>query len=119
MTYTDLLPSLVSQNLIEKRVAHPVPDKLPRWYKPNEHCAFHSYALGHDTENCFVFIGKVQDLVILGMIKFGDMPNVVTNPFLKHGAVNMNTEDETLIMDVLKVKTPESEDSSSCSRPVF
>lgn len=39
------------------------------------------------------------------MIKFGDMPNVATNPFPEHGAVNMITEDENLIMDILKVKT--------------
>ncbi|KAI5419822.1 hypothetical protein KIW84_043832 [Lathyrus oleraceus] len=105
MTYTNLPPSLLAQNLIEKRVTPPVPDKLPRWYKPNEHCAFHSYAPGNDTENCFVFKGKVKGLVRSGIIKFGDMPNMETNPFPEHRAVNMITEDENLIMDVLKVKT--------------
>lgn len=105
MTYTNLLPSLLAQNLIEKRVAPPVPDKFPRWYKPNEHCAFHSYTPGNDIENCFVFKGKVQGLVRSGMIKFGDMPNMATNLFPEHRAVNIITEDENLIMDVLKVKT--------------
>ncbi|XP_050897725.1 uncharacterized protein LOC127104588 [Lathyrus oleraceus] len=104
-TYTYLLPSLLAQNLIEKRVTPPMTDKLPRWYKPNEHCACHSDAPGHDTENYFVFKGTVQELMRLGMIKFSDMPNVATNPFPEHGAVNMITEDENLIMDVLKVKT--------------
>ncbi|XP_050889459.1 uncharacterized protein LOC127094708 [Lathyrus oleraceus] len=89
----------------KKRAAPPVPDKLPRRYNPNEHYAFHSNAPGHDTENFFVFKGKVQELVRLGLIKFGDMPNVETNPFPEHGAVNMVTEDENLIMDVVKVKT--------------
>lgn len=82
-----------------------MPDKLPRWYKPNERCAFHSDAPGHDIENCFVFKGKVQELVRLGLIKFGDTPNMETNSFPEHGAVNVITEDENLIMDVLKVKT--------------
>ncbi|XP_050889460.1 uncharacterized protein LOC127094709 [Lathyrus oleraceus] len=103
--YSNLLPFLLAHNLVEKRIAPPVPDKLPRRYKPNEHCAFHSNAPGHDTENFFVFKGKVQELVRLGLIKFGDMPNVETNPFHEHGAVNMVTEDENLIMDVIKVKT--------------
>lgn len=105
MTYTNLLPSLIAQNLIEKRDAPLVSAKLPIWYKPNECCAFHSDALGHDTENCFVF-KWVQGLVRLGMIKLDDMPNVETNPFLEHGAVNMIIEDENLIMDILKMKTP-------------
>lgn len=105
MKYTDLLPFLLAQNLIEKRVAPPVPDKLPKWYKPNERCIIHSNAPGHVIENCFVFKGKVQELVRLGMIKFGDMPYVATNPFPEHEAVNMITKDESLIMDVLKVKT--------------
>ncbi|XP_050915318.1 uncharacterized protein LOC127130333 [Lathyrus oleraceus] len=91
---------------MEKYAPPPVPDKLPRWYKPNEHCAFHSDVLGHDTENFFVFKGKVQELMRLGLIKFGDTPNVATNPFPEHGVVNVITEDENLIMDVLKVKTP-------------
>ncbi|XP_050890606.1 uncharacterized protein LOC127096021 [Lathyrus oleraceus] len=104
MTYTDLLPSLLTQNLIEKRVAPLVPDKLPRWYKPNEQCAFHSDASGHDTG--FVFKGKIHELVRLRMIKLSDMPNVATNPLPENVAVNMITEDENLIMDVMKVKTP-------------
>lgn len=99
MTYTDLLPSLLAQNLIEKHVTPLVPDKFPRWYKPNEHCAFHYDAPGHDTGNVFVFKGKVQELVRLGMIN-GDMTNMATNPFPEHGAVNVITEDENLIMDV-------------------
>ncbi|XP_050876704.1 uncharacterized protein LOC127080428 [Lathyrus oleraceus] len=102
IAYTDLLPFLL---LVEKHAAPPVPDKLPKWYKRNERCVFHSDAPGHDTNNCFVFKGRVQELVRLGLIKFGDTPNVETNPFPEHGAVNVITEDENLIMDVLKVKT--------------
>lgn len=90
---------------MEKYAAPPVHNKLPKCYKPNKHCAFHSDASGHDTENCFIFKGKVQEHVILGLTKFGDMQNVTANPFPEHGALNVITEDENLIMDVLKMKT--------------
>ncbi|XP_050919689.1 uncharacterized protein LOC127137259 [Lathyrus oleraceus] len=85
--------------------APPVPDKLPRWYKPNECCAFHSDAPRHDTENFLVYKGKVQELVRLGLIKFGDSPNMKTNPFLEHVAINVIIEEENLLMVVLKVRT--------------
>lgn len=41
----------------------------------------------------------------LGLIKFGDTPNMKTNPFPEHVAVNVIIEDENLIMVVLKVRT--------------
>ncbi|KEH16522.1 hypothetical protein MTR_0155s0050 [Medicago truncatula] len=53
MTYAELLPILLQENLIKTRAPPRVPDTLPAWYQSNLSCAFHQGAPGHDIEHCF------------------------------------------------------------------
>lgn len=41
MTYTELYPTLIVENLVQLRQPPAVPQKLPWWYKAEASCAFH------------------------------------------------------------------------------
>ena len=51
MKYTDLLPTLLMEDLVQTRPPPPIPKKLPTHWKPDLTCAFHQGAQGHDVEN--------------------------------------------------------------------
>ncbi|KAH1265648.1 hypothetical protein GmHk_01G001318 [Glycine max] len=70
MTYKDLLPSLIANQM----------PLFPRWYNPNATCAYHGGTPGHLTEQCMAFKRKVQK----------DWPNVKTNPLANHGGGAVN-----------------------------
>ncbi|KAI5397004.1 hypothetical protein KIW84_062998 [Lathyrus oleraceus] len=68
-----------------------IPANPQWWYKPDQHCVYHSGAPGHNVENCFPLKTKVQDLMRCGILSFEDAgPNVTKNPLPEHGkSVNM------------------------------
>ena len=81
MTYTELYPSLISKNLVRPRQQPAVPKKLPWWYKPEDSCAHHQGAPGHDLEDCLTLKTEVQRLIQEGILNFKDTgPNIKTNP---------------------------------------
>ncbi|KAI5436608.1 hypothetical protein KIW84_022929 [Lathyrus oleraceus] len=53
MSYAELYPSLIERKLITPRDPPARPANPQWWYKPDQHCVYHSGALGHDVENCF------------------------------------------------------------------
>ncbi|KAI5390126.1 hypothetical protein KIW84_075450 [Lathyrus oleraceus] len=91
MSYTELYPSLIERKLITPRDPPAVPANPQWWYKPDQHCVYHSGAPGHNIENCYPLKTKVQDLMRCGILSFEDSgPNVTKNPFPEHGkSVNM------------------------------
>ncbi|KAI5429344.1 hypothetical protein KIW84_034087 [Lathyrus oleraceus] len=95
MTYTELYPSLLERKLVSPRDPPAIPANPQWWYKPDQHCAYHSGAPGHNVENCFPLKNKVQDLMRSGILSFEDSnPNVTRNPLPSHGkSVNMIQED--------------------------
>ncbi|KAI5433908.1 hypothetical protein KIW84_020951 [Lathyrus oleraceus] len=91
MSYAELYPSLIDRKLITTRDPPVVPANLQLWYKPDQHCVYHSSAPGHNIENCYPLKTKVQDLMRCGILSFEDSgPNVTKNPLPEHGkSVNM------------------------------
>ncbi|KAI5423484.1 hypothetical protein KIW84_046439 [Lathyrus oleraceus] len=91
MSYAKLYPSLIERKLITPREPPAVPANPQWWYKPDQHCVYHSGTPGHNIENCYPLKTKVQDLMRCGILSFEDSgPNVTKNPLLEHGkSVNM------------------------------
>ncbi|XP_050897058.1 uncharacterized protein LOC127103860 [Lathyrus oleraceus] len=57
-----------------------MPEPLSWWYKPDQHCAYHQGAPGHDIENIYSLKYEVQRLVRSRMVSFEDRaPNVKSN----------------------------------------
>ncbi|KAI5423665.1 hypothetical protein KIW84_030042 [Lathyrus oleraceus] len=79
------------RKLITPREPPAVPANPQWWYKPDQHCVYHSGAPGHNVENCYPLKTKVQDLMRCGILSFEDSgPNVTKNPLPEHGkSVNM------------------------------
>ena len=74
MTYLELLPILLKDNLVQTRVPPRVPNKLSVWYQSDLSCAFHQGAPSHDIEHCFSLKIEVQKLIeanIFSKIEFG------------------------------------------------
>ncbi|KAH1238742.1 hypothetical protein GmHk_08G023351 [Glycine max] len=91
MTYEDLLPSLITNQMavISPGRIHQPP--FPKWYNPNATCAYHGKTPGHSTEQCMAFKCKVQSLIEAGWLTFQeDRPNVKTNPLSNHGGGAVN-----------------------------
>jgi len=111
MTYAEILPWLLSRDLVQTREPPPVPEKLPVWYRPDQTCAFHQGGRGHNIENCYGLKNAVQRLIDGKRIFFTDSaPNVQTNPLPNHGVavVNMVTDVQQShrILDVQHIRTP-------------
>jgi len=91
MTYEDLLPSLIANQMAVitpgKIYQHP----FPKWYDPNATCAYHGKTPGHSTKKCLALKYKVQHLIDAGWLMFQeDRPNVKTNPLANHGGGVVN-----------------------------
>ncbi|XP_028186751.1 uncharacterized protein LOC114373483 [Glycine soja] len=91
MTYRELLPSLIANQL-----AVVVPGKIfqslfPKWYNPSATCAYHGGTLGHSIEQCLALKSKVQSLIEAEWLTFQeDGPNIKTNPLANHGGGAVN-----------------------------
>ncbi|XP_014519743.1 uncharacterized protein LOC106776790 [Vigna radiata var. radiata] len=70
MTYTQLLPDLLRNNLIEVCPTRPTRPPYPKKYDINARCDYHEGARGHSTEACKALKHKVQSLIDLGCLKF-------------------------------------------------
>ncbi|KEH19436.1 hypothetical protein MTR_8g059190 [Medicago truncatula] len=72
MTYAELLPILLQENLIKTRAPPRVPNTLPAWYQSNLSYAFHQGAPGHDIKHCFSLKTEVQKLIEANILLFED-----------------------------------------------
>ncbi|KAH1203165.1 hypothetical protein GmHk_17G049478 [Glycine max] len=95
MPYVDLLPSLISNQMVVVNPGKIYQSPFPRWYNPNGTCAYHGGVSGHSIEQCMAFKHKVQSLIDVGWLTFQeDNPNVRTNPLTSHGSLAVNTVEE-------------------------
>ncbi|RDY12195.1 hypothetical protein CR513_03054, partial [Mucuna pruriens] len=91
MSYTELLPLLLQQNLLDMIPLKPIQLPYPKSYDPNTKCDFHDGVIGHSTEKCWGLKHKVQDVIDGGWLNFKEhRPNVKSNPLPTHGGVSIN-----------------------------
>ncbi|RDX75833.1 hypothetical protein CR513_44247, partial [Mucuna pruriens] len=92
MPYTELLPRLLEQKLVEIIPLKPLEPPYPRSCSPNARCDYHCEAIGHATERCWSLKHKVQDLLDGGLLGFQNQgPNVQSNPLPTHKGMAINT----------------------------
>ncbi|XP_020215417.1 uncharacterized protein LOC109799282 [Cajanus cajan] len=110
MTYTELLPHLVQNALIEPLPIKHVQPPYPRGFDSNAKCEYHAGAIGHSTEKCWGLKHKVQDLIDAGLLSFKESePNVRSNPLPGHGTSSINAIKEECtpqVTEVEKIQTP-------------
>ncbi|KAL5153334.1 hypothetical protein HKD37_19G052913 [Glycine soja] len=70
MTYKDLLPSLIANQLAVVTPGKVFQPPFPKWYDPNVTCKYHGGAPGHSIEKCLAFKHKVQHLIDAGWLTF-------------------------------------------------
>ena len=70
MTYAELLPILIQENLVQTRAPPRVPNVLLVWYQPDLSYAFHQGAPDHDIDYCFSLKIKVQKLIEANILLF-------------------------------------------------
>ena len=70
VTYTELLPKLIAEQLIVLSCALPLKPPYPKSYNPNVHCDYHTGNPRHSTEDCLSLKQKVQTLIEVGRINF-------------------------------------------------
>ena len=91
MSYGDLLPSLITNQLAVVTLRRIYQSLFPRWYNPDVTCAYHEGTLGHSIEQCVALKHKVQSLIDAGWLTFQeDGPNVKTNPLANHRGPAVN-----------------------------
>ncbi|KAK2371753.1 hypothetical protein QL285_072966 [Trifolium repens] len=89
MKYADLLPALLTKNLVQTKPPPPVPERLPAWYRTDLTCVFHQGALGHDVEHCYALKKEVQNLVHANLLTFKDSnSDVQVNPLPTMGPLS-------------------------------
>jgi len=70
--YTDLLPTLLKNKLVQTRAPPSMPERLPAGYRADLTCDFHQGAPGHDIEHCFALKKVVQKLIKADLLSFED-----------------------------------------------
>jgi len=91
MTYGDLLPSLIANQLAVVTLGRIFQSPFPKWYNPSATCTYHGGTLGHLVKQCIALKHKVQSLIEAEWLMFQeDGPNIKTNPFPNHGRAAVN-----------------------------
>jgi len=91
MTYEDLLPSLIVNQMAVISPGKIYQPPFLKWYNPDATCAYHGKTPGHSTEKCLALKYNVQHLIDAGWLTFQeDRPNVKTNPLPNHGGGAVN-----------------------------
>ena len=67
---SQVLLHLLNLNLVTLKDPPRNPNTSAPSYHPNERCAYHSNSLGHDTDNCWTFKNKIEDLIDEGALEF-------------------------------------------------
>ena len=108
MTMSQILPQLLTTNMVTLKEALKNPNTISPRYNSNARCTYHSESPGHDTDNYWDLKNKVQDLIEAKEIEFDarEKPNVITAPMPKHGhGVNV-VGDELFVTSVEEIYTP-------------
>ncbi|XP_006606689.1 uncharacterized protein [Glycine max] len=91
MTYGDLLPSLIANQLLMVILGRIFQLPFPKWYNPSATCTYHGGTPGHSVEQCLALKSKVQGLIEAGWLTFQeDEPNIKTNHLANHGGGAVN-----------------------------
>ncbi|XP_014617084.1 uncharacterized protein [Glycine max] len=91
MTYGELLPSLIANQLVVVVLRKIFQSPFPKWYNPSATCAYHRGTPGHSVEQCLALKSKVQSLIEAGWLTFQeDGPNIKTNSLANHGGGAVN-----------------------------
>ena len=91
MTYGDLLPYLIANQLEVMTLGKIYQSLFPKWYNPSATCAYHGGTSGHSVEQCMALKHKLQSLIEARWLTFlEDGPNVKTNPLANHGEAAVN-----------------------------
>ena len=70
MTYTDLFPHLIANQLVEPIALESLTPSFSEWYNPDAHYVYHVGILGHLIEDCAPFKDKVQRLIQSSVLSF-------------------------------------------------
>ena len=87
MPYSEVFTRLKEAGLIAPELPRPIPNPLPKWYNPEEMCAYHMGVHGHSIDRCIQFKLKVQKLRDAGLLVFqpaGSKHDVHPNPLPEH-----------------------------------
>ena len=91
MTYGDLLPSLIANQLVVVIPRRIFQSPFPKWYNPSATCTYHGGTPGHSVEQCLALKSKVQNLIEAGWLTFQeDGPNIKTNLLANNGGGVVN-----------------------------
>ena len=115
MTYGDLLPSLIANQLAVVTPGRIYQSPFPKWYNPNTTCTYHGGTPGHSVEQCMALKHKVQSLIEAGWLTFQeDGPNVKTNPLTNQGGSAVNA------IEVCSLRSPKHlKDVTTSTRFIF
>ena len=95
MPYANLLPSLLSNQMVVVSLGKVYQPHFPRWYNPKATYTYHGGIPGHSIEQRVAFKHKVQSLIDVGWLTFQeDSLNVRTNPLTNHRGSTMNAVEE-------------------------
>nr|XP_016445893.1 PREDICTED: uncharacterized protein LOC107771083 [Nicotiana tabacum] len=96
--YSTMFPNLVQMDLLQPIPQNRQNPESPA-YQRGVHCAYHSGAEGHSTDNCWTLKKAVENLIEQGKIVLRDeeAPNVTNNPLPAHNngpVIGMIFEDK-------------------------
>ena len=98
VSYMELLPRLLQNQLIARVSIEPHKPLYTRWYDPNNQYDYHCGTQAHSTKNCLPLKYKVQSLIKVYQLEFNrnNGLNVTANPLPNHVGPNINAVMEEL-----------------------
>ena len=93
MTYTDLLPHLIANQLVKLIVLEPLTPPFPEWYNLDAHCEYHARIPSHLTEHCTPFKDEMQRLIKLGTLSFAVVEQLINGAAEEDIAITLTTSN--------------------------
>lgn len=106
VSYSDVLKTLIQQNMLAPLAPRPPPDPLPKNDREDEYSAYHK-GRGHTTERCFPLKHAIQDLIDAGRIQItAAHDNVMNKPLpalnYKSGHAYLHTYENQAIFSIVR-----------------
>ena len=99
MTYTDLFPHLIANQLVKSIVLEPLTQPFLEWYILDAYYDYHVGIPGYSIEDCAPFKNEVQRLIKSSALSFVVMEQLINEAVEKDIAITLTTSNSYIDVD--------------------
>ena len=99
MTYTDLFPHLIANQLVKSIVLEPLTQPFLEWYNLDAYYDYHVGIPGYSIEDCAPFKNEVQRLIKSSVLSFAVVEQLINGVAKEDIAIALTTSNSYINVD--------------------